>query len=96
MYQGGESNVSGGNVEMGARGRYIGRRAILSQLPHQREGGRGTHATQRYSTQTKPNHLNPSKQSKTDRWALGQNLTNPNQTLANLRPTLTSAPTIEI
>ena len=35
-----KSNVSWGNVEMGARGRYIGRRAILSQLPHQR-GERG-------------------------------------------------------
>ena len=72
----GKSNVSGGNVEMGARGRYIGRRAILSQLPHQRERERGgglfmPHSdtqpsfNQTYKTkQTKPNQTKPTKLTK--------------------------------
>ena len=71
----GKSNVSGGNVEMGARGRYIGRRAILSQLPHQREREREggglfmPHSdtqpsfNQTYKTkQTKPNQTKPNLQ----------------------------------
>ena len=69
----GKSNVSGGNVEMGARGRYIGRRAILSQLPHQREREREGGDSSCHTVILNPASIRPTKLSK-------PNQTKPNQT----------------
>ena len=69
----GKSNVSGGNVEMGARGRYIGRRAILSQLPHQREREREGGDSSCHTVILNPASIRPTKLSK------------PNQTKPNLQ-----------
>ena len=78
-----KSNVSGGNVEMGARGRYIGRRAILSQLPHQQreregEGGLMPHRDTRLNS----NQTKPTKQT-TPIWQNIYSKTKPNSTLPN-------------